>query len=103
MDVPVMVVIVARRMEVLHVPGERILGVTVIGQHLVSVDPGDRTASQDDRQHRADQPGSRATLRICGWAVLFHVSRFAKSGIEPETQPLASPFIISTPLALLHC
>jgi hypothetical protein len=63
MDVPAMVV-VARLMEVLDMPGERIFRVNVTGQYLVGVDPGDRAPSKDDRQRCADQPGASTAFLV---------------------------------------
>jgi hypothetical protein len=61
-------------MEMLDVPGECVLRVAVMGQHLVGMDPRDRTPPKDDRERGADQPRAPRAFRILRRAVLSHVS-----------------------------
>ena len=101
MDVPA-VVVVARLMEMLDVPGECVLRVAVMGQHLVRVEPGDRAPSEDDGQRCADEPGaSAAFLGFCS-AALGHGGALCNERQSNEKDHLALNSIISAPSALVH-
>jgi len=101
MDVPA-VVVVAQLMEMLDVPGECVLRVAVMGQHLVRVDPRDRSASKDDRQRCADEPrASAAFLEFCS-AVLGHESARCNERRSEDNDYLHENSIISAPSGLVH-
>jgi hypothetical protein len=63
MDVPAVIIVVARRVKVLQVPRKRVFGIPVTRERFVTMNPRDRPTSKDDRQSRTHQPRASAALR----------------------------------------
>jgi hypothetical protein len=86
----------------LDVPGERALRVAVMGQHLVGMDPRDRTPPKDDRERGADQPRAPRAFRILRRAVGSHVSS-ALPRAEPNEKKLSSASTVTDWLRSCLC